>query len=109
MNKNSTGLQPVPSFSCNSFSISLSLESKNSNMNVAKLFDDVAEALAKIDPEKILELRAPNEMAERVEELVDKKKEGTISEEEATELEHYLALDLFINLTKARARRLLAA
>ncbi len=78
-------------------------------MNVAELFDDVAEALAKIDPEKILELRASDKMAERVEELVYKKKEGTIDEEEATELEHYLALDLFINLTKARARRLLAA
>lgn len=78
-------------------------------MNIAELFDDVAEALAKMDPEKILELRASEKMAARVEDLVQKKKEATITEEEAIELEHYLALDLLINLTKARARRLLAA
>lgn len=78
-------------------------------MNVAEIFDDVAEALAIMDPEKILELRASEKMIGRVEALVEKKKDGVISVEETTELEHYLALDLLINLTKARARRLLAA
>jgi hypothetical protein len=78
-------------------------------MTVAEIFDDVAEALAKMDPVRILELRASENMAVRVAALVDEKKEGTITEAEAVELEHYLALDLLINLTKARARRLLAA
>ena len=48
-------------------------------------------------------------MAQRVEELVNKKKEEVISAEELVELERYLSLDLFINLAKARAKRLLAA
>lgn len=78
-------------------------------MNAADIFGDVAEALAKMDPEKILELQPSERMIERVEELIEKKKGNEITEEEATELEHYLALDLLINLTKARARRLLAA
>lgn len=78
-------------------------------MNVAEIFGDVAEALAQMNPAKILELRSSETMSQRVEELVNKKKEGDILPEEATELEHYLALDLLINLTKARARRLLAA
>jgi hypothetical protein len=78
-------------------------------MNVAEIFDDVAEALAIMDPKRILELRPSEKMVGRVEALVEKKKEGNISEDEATELEHYLALDLLINLTKARAHRLLAA
>lgn len=78
-------------------------------MNVAEIFDDVAEALAEMNPGKILELRASDKMAERVEALVIKKRDADITEDEATELEHYLALDLLINLTKARARRLLAA
>ncbi len=78
-------------------------------MTVRKAFDDVAEILANMNPAKILEMRAPAAMSERVEELVEKKKNGAISDEEATELERYLSLDLLIGLAKARARRLLAA
>lgn len=78
-------------------------------MTVRKAFDDVAEILANMNPAKILEMRAPAAMSERVEELVEKKKNGVISEDEATELERYLSLDLLIGLAKARARRLLAA
>lgn len=84
-------------------------EETHFNMTVAEIFDDVAAALAKMDPVRILELNPSENMAQRVEELVHNKKEGTLTEEEAVELEHYLALDLLINLTKARARRLLAA
>ncbi len=78
-------------------------------MAVTEVFDDVAGMLAQMDPAKIVALKAPKTMAKRVEVLVDKKKEGVISIEEATELERYLALDLLINLAKARAHRLLAA
>lgn len=62
-----------------------------------------------MDPAKIVALKAPKTMAKRVEILVDKKKEGQISLEETSELERYLALDMLINLAKARAHRLLAA
>ena len=48
-------------------------------------------------------------MSERVQQLVLRKKDGVITSEEITELERLLALDLFISLTKARARKLLAA
>ncbi len=62
-----------------------------------------------MDPAKIVALKAPKMMSKRVEVLVDKKKDGLISLEETSELERYLALDLLINLAKARAHRLLAA
>ena len=78
-------------------------------MTVTEVFDDVAGVLAQIDPAKIVALNAPNMMAKRVEVLVDKKKNGQISLEETVELERYLALDMLINLAKARAHRLLAA
>lgn len=78
-------------------------------MTVAEAFGDLAEVLASMDPARIVTLRASEGMAERVEELVDKKKDGDISEEEVVELERYLALDLLINFAKARAKRLLAA
>ena len=78
-------------------------------MTVTEVFDDVAGLLAQIDPAKIVALKAPKMMAKRVEDLVDKKKNGQISLEETVELERYLALDMLINLAKARAHRLLAA
>ena len=77
-------------------------------MTVVEAFDDIAGLLARMDPEKIAQLRPSEQMAERVEELVYKKKDGEISSEESIELERYLALDLLINLAQARARRLLA-
>ena len=52
-------------------------------------------------------LQAPASMSIRVEQLVNRKKDGLITPEETSELERFLALDLFISLTKARARVLL--
>ncbi len=78
-------------------------------MTVAEAFGDVAELLAELAPSKILKIQPSTELAERVETLILKKKNGDISWEETLELERYLALDMLINLAKARARRLLAA
>jgi len=78
-------------------------------MTVSEAFGDVAEILARLNPAQILKLRASTGMAERVEELVEKKKENGLSWEESIELERYLALDLLIGLAKARARRLIEA
>ncbi len=78
-------------------------------MTSVEVFGDIAESLAKMNPSKIVSLKAPAAMAERVSELIQRKKEETITPEEATELERLLALDLLINLAKARAKRLLAA
>lgn len=78
-------------------------------MSVVEAFDDIAGLLAGMDPQKIAQLRPSRKMAERVEELVYKKKDGEITAEESIELERYLSLDLLINLAQTRARRLLAA
>lgn len=78
-------------------------------MTVAEAFGDVAEILAEMAPSKIMEIRPSKDLADRVEALINKKKEGEISWEETLELERYLALDMLINLAKARARRLLVA
>ncbi|GAB3642524.1 hypothetical protein [Spirosoma arcticum] len=43
-------------------------------------------------------------MSEWVETLITRKKDGVISHDEQIELEQFLALDLFISLTKARTR-----
>jgi hypothetical protein len=48
-------------------------------------------------------------MSVRVEVLINRKKEGLISEDENAELERFLGLDLLISMAKARARQLLKA
>ena len=76
-------------------------------MTVSEAFGDVASLIAQMAPEKIVALKASKQMSEQVERLVSRKKEGVLTVEEAAELERFLALDLFIGLTKARARMLL--
>ncbi len=78
-------------------------------MTTVEVFDDVADLLAKMNPSQVVGLKAPKSMAARVNELIGKKKDGLIDVEESLELERYLALDLLINLAKARAKKLLAA
>ena len=77
-------------------------------MSIAEVFSDIAEVIARMNPQEVVGLKAPQQMSDRVEQLINKKKEGALSLEETSELERFLALDLFISLTKARARMLLA-
>lgn len=77
-------------------------------MNVAEAFGEVASSLAQSAPEKIMALKAPESMSARVAELIEARKVGELTPAETTELDQFLALDLFITLAKARARLLLA-
>jgi len=78
-------------------------------MSVVEAFDFFAASIAELNPSQVVKFKAPASMAERMEILVSKKKEGTIESEESIELDRYLALDLIISLAKARAIKLLAA
>lgn len=78
-------------------------------MTVAERLGDIADSIAMLNPSQLLNLKASKAMSERVEELVFKKKDGIISEEESSELERYFAIELLLSLAKARARILLAA
>lgn len=78
-------------------------------MTVTEAFGDVADIIARMDPSKIVGLKASKSMSDRVEYLVNKKKDNLITFEESNELERHLALDLFISLAKARAYALLNA
>lgn len=78
-------------------------------MTLTEAFGNVADAIAHLDPDKLLEIKAAPELSVRVEELTGKKKDGTIIDAEALELERFLALDMLISMAKARARKLLAA
>ena len=76
-------------------------------MIISEVFGDIAEVIAQLNPKQIVNLKAPKGITERVSELISLKKDSVISAEESIELERFLALDLFISLTKARARKII--
>lgn len=56
---------------------------------------------------KIVAIRADHDMQSRVDELADKANLGTLTPEERTEYDRYLAAFHFVTIMQARARRLL--
>jgi hypothetical protein len=72
-------------------------------------YEEVAEFIASLDPERLLELRPSPKVQERVEELLFKKKDEGLTPDEQFELDRYLALEHLIALAKVRARLRLAA
>ena len=76
-------------------------------MVISEIFDGIATTIAQMNPIQMVNLKAPENMSERVSELIERKKEGIITIDETAELERFLALDLFISLAKAKARLLL--
>ncbi len=72
-------------------------------------YEEVADFVASLSPEKVIAMKPSQKVQDRLEELMVKKKETGISEEEQYELERYLALDHLMALAKARARIRLAS
>lgn len=65
--------------------------------------DQIADLMADAMPQQILAFKFSVTIQERIEQLVEKKKDGFISLKEVEELDKYLTYDLLIGLAKARA------
>ncbi len=88
----------------------LYLHKKNTTMTATSLgYEEVAEFIASLDPAKLLELRPSPAVQERVENLIEKKKDAGLTPDEQYELDRYLALEHLIALAKVRARLRLVA
>jgi hypothetical protein len=75
-------------------------------MSIDKSYDEIIDFLAAgTTPHSLVAFRPSQKAAQRVEELVGKSKEGTLSHEEQSELEDYLQLEHILILAKARARK----
>jgi len=72
-------------------------------MTASSVYDSVADFIASMNPEKVLELRADPDMQDRLEKLIEKEKTTGLSAEEKEELDHYIVLERLIRLAKARA------
>ena len=75
-------------------------------MSTDKSYDEIIDFLAAgSTPDSLLAFRPSPKTTQRVEELVEKNKQGTISVEEQSELDDYLQLEYLLILAKARARQ----
>lgn len=60
-------------------------------------------------PQAVVEYRPSPEAQHRISELIAREKEGVLSAEEKSELDHFMDLEHILRLAKARARQILAS
>jgi len=73
------------------------------------VYDETADFMAGMNPEKVVAFKPSPANQERLDFLLDKQKEQGLTQNEKSELEHYLIVNRIIGLAKARAISLLAA
>ena len=73
-------------------------------MTIHTAYDEIADLLSMADPTRLLNLRASEEMQQRLEFLIEKSKESDLDKVEKDELDHYIVLERLVRLAKIRAR-----
>lgn len=71
--------------------------------SIYSVYDKVASVLAQLDPDAILSLRASDEVQSRFNDLVDREREGLLTELEKDELDHFIVLERLFRLSKIKA------
>jgi hypothetical protein len=75
-------------------------------MSATKSYDEIIDFIAAgTTPEAVVAFRPSDSVQQRVAELVESAKDGSISSEEQSELEDYLQLEHIMIMAKARARQ----
>jgi hypothetical protein len=73
------------------------------------VYDEVADFMASMNPEKVIAFKPSKSNQKRLDFLLDKQKEIALTDVERNELEHYLILNRIIGLAKARAFNMISA
>ena len=76
-------------------------------MLATKAFDEVANFIATVSPEKVIAFRPTRAIQERLEYLIFKEKTDRLTAKEKQELENYLSLEHLMRMAKARAHVIL--
>ena len=75
-------------------------------MALPKAYEEIVDFIAAgASPQNVIAFRPSEEARQRVWDLVAREKAGSLSQEETSELEHYLQLEHIMRLAKARAQR----
>jgi hypothetical protein len=73
------------------------------------VYDELAYFLASLSPRKVLQYKASPKAQERVNVLLEKNKNGALSDEENAEMERYMTLEHIIRLAKSQSLQKLNA
>ena len=71
--------------------------------SIYNVYDQVAEMIARLEPQKILTLRASKEVQQRFDFLAEKFKTTGLNSKEKDELDHFIVLERLFRLAKIRA------
>jgi len=71
------------------------------------VYDDLAEFLASLSPERVLAYHPSEKNQERLSELLARKQTAHLTSAEAEELEHFFTVERIIRIAKAHALTLL--
>ncbi len=75
-----------------------------------RVFDEVIDFITSVPPpEKILAYKPSPTMQKRLDDLLEKKMEGTLTEAEQAEIDQCLLIEHLMRLAKAKAKKRLAA
>lgn len=78
-------------------------------MVFTRFFDEVIDFLTSFPrPEDIVAFKPSDALQHRVEGLLEKKREGTLTESENRELDYFMVIEHLMRMAKARARQKLA-
>ena len=69
---------------------------------IYSIYDQIAELIALLDPDKILSLKANEETQKRFNYLLEKHRQSSISTAEKDELDHFIVMERLIRLAKIR-------
>lgn len=76
-------------------------------MHLNKAYDEVIEFIASSSPENVIAFRPSEEAKARVADLIFREKDEGLTDEEKSELDHYLQIEHLMRLAKARAHHYL--
>jgi hypothetical protein len=72
-------------------------------MLTQSVYNEVADFMANMNPPMVIAFKPSSDNQSRLDSLLDKQESSHLSDDEKTELEHYLILNRIIGLAKARA------
>jgi hypothetical protein len=77
-------------------------------MTIYSVYNEIAELISNLYPEKVLALKANAEITNRLEFLVEKSKTMELDKQEKDELDHYIVLERLMRMAKIRSKAALA-
>lgn len=79
-------------------------------MEASRAYEEVIDFIAAgSSPSKVIAFRPSAAAKARVADLIAREREGLLTPDEASELEHYMQLEHIMRLAKARARKYLSS